>query len=489
MATRRHIHPPRLTRRQALRHLALGSGALLLACKSPPKAPPKAAVKPPDTAAAQRLLLASRKARILAGVAELVHEGLSHDELRAALVAAWADIDGDVHGGLVLHALFALERELMPRQRLLVLFRACDHLVDHRDAWKRRLARAPLPAALLGMTREDLVKHTRGRFDRLDGDAARLGIRALHQRWGQDVVSAELHRMAARDDGSGGHGSHGVVAAMDMLRGVNWHGADAVLDQAVDRLQPPGSWQGPPSEAARAAFAAHQRMVREIGEGWQGGVRRLEVSRALRKAARADRGEALVLQVRTALDEKVHADALWDGLALAAADMALADATPSGPGVHGLLMVAALRQSAARAPTPQARLISLLGAAWRLPGHRPATRVTATGVAVETADGATLVTATARDRRAAAIRAAAGGGGAPALAVRDGMRDLLLRKNAPDPHALELTMAATRLASVCAPGLQGEVLAAVAAGGLRASDADWPGLLEAERLAKRLRGS
>ena len=481
-------HLSRLTRRQALRRVTLGSSALLFACNRPPKLPVKTAVKPADTAAALELLRSNPRPQILSGIADLVGNGLSHDALRAALVAAWADVDGDVHGGLALHALLAIERELAPRRRLIALFRACDHVVAHRDAWKPWPSRTALPGRLLGLSRKDLVKQTRAAFDRLDGPAARLGVRALHQRWGQEVVSAELHRMAARDDGSGGHGSHGIVAGLDLLREVNWHAADPVLDQIVDRLQPPGSWQAPPSDAARAAFAAHQGLVAEAGEGWQGGIRRLEASRALRKAVRTDRGDALVLQVRAALNERIHVDALWDGLALAAADMALQDTTPSGPGVHGLLLVAALRQSAARAPTPQARLMALLGAAWRLPGHRPPSWTAPRMVAVTTADGATLVMSSAQGARAEAIRAAAGAGGAPSLAVRDGMRELLLRKDAPDPHGLELTVAATRLASVCAPALQADVLAAVAAAGLDAKGPDWPGLVEAEQLARRLRG-
>ncbi len=481
--------PGRFSRRAALRRVALGSTGLLLACGRKTTAIKTPEPQPADSAAALAALRTTPRLQILNKIGSLIEAGLSHDALRAALVSAWAGTDGDVHGGLALHALFAIERELTPRRRLLALFRACDHVVAHRDAWKPWPALAQLPATLFALPRKELVKTTRSAFDRLDGPAVRLGVRALHQRWGQEVVTAELLSMAAREDGNGGHGSHGIVAGLDLLRVVNWQSADAVLDQMVSRLQPPGSWQAPPSEAARAAFARHQRLVREAGDGWQGGVRRVEASRALREAVRTDRRDDLVQQVQTQLSEKIHADALWDGLALAAADMALVDATPSGPGVHALLLVAALRQSAARAPTPQARLIALLSAAWRLPGHRPAVTARINPMAVLPADGATVLVSSKRARRAQAIRSAAGTGGAPSLAVRDGMRDLLLLKDAPDPHRLELPVAATRLAAVCAPPLQGDVLAAVAACGPEAKGESWPRMGEAERLAKKLRSA
>lgn len=487
---------PTLSRRALLRQVMLGSGALLWACNRPTPEAAGSAGSPggggkigprADHDAALAVLQASARADVLGRISGLIEAGLTREDLRAALVAAWAGVDGDVHGGLALHAWLALERELAPRQQLLALFRACDHVVAHREAWKPWPVAGSVPAVLLGLDRKELVARTRGAFDRLDAAGTRLGVRALHKRWGQEVVSAELLRMAAREDGSGGHGTHNVVAGLDLLRVVNWRGADAVLDQLASRLQPPGSWQAPPSDRARLAFAAHQRMVREAGEGWQGGVRRLEATRALRQAARTDRGEALVAQVRKALGEQIHADALWDGLALAAADMALRDPAPAGPGIHALLLVAALRQAAVRAPTPQSRLIALLGAAWRLPDHRPPVAVGASPTAVALGDGATLVAADARTHRANRIRQAAAAGGAPSLAVRDGMRDLLLQKAAVDPHTLELPIAATRLAAVCAPPLQGDILAAVAASGPDADSPDWSGWADANRLARALR--
>jgi len=473
-----------------LHRLALVPGAILLACKRDRTARQPAAQ--PDLATAEQAIETLRTAprsKILGKIAALMDNGLGPEDLAFALVAALAEIDGDVHGSLALHALLAIEREMLPGKRVLALLRACDHVVQQRDAWKPMPSRAAVPSNLLGLSRKELVKRTRAAFDRLQGPAVRMGVRALHGRWGQEVVSAELLRMAARDDGNSGHGTHNVVAALDLLRVVKWRGADAVLDQAAGRLQPPGSWQAPPSVAARAAFTRHQKLVVEAGESWQGGVRQLQASRDLRTAARTERGDDLVAYVTTALQKNVHADALWDGLAVAAADLALRDATPSGPGVHALLLVAALRQSAARAPTPQSRLIALLSAAWRLPGFRASTLSAAvTPTASPRGDGERRLMADDRLRRAAAIRSAAGAGGAPSLAVRDGMRELLLRKDAPDPHRLELPVAATRLAAVCAPPLQGDILAAVAACGPKAADPDWPRLDEAERLVNDLFG-
>jgi len=499
---------PRVSRRAFLRRSFFSAGAAtgalwLPSCgnkagggKSGGKSGSKSVSKAgrPTIAEALATLRSTTRAAALSDVAALVERGLSHDHLRAALVAHWAGIDGDVHGGLALHAILAIERELPPRQRLLALFRAVDVSVAHRLAWKAMPPRKPVPSALLGLSLSDLTAKLRRAFDRLESNEVRTFVRALHQRWGQEAVTAELLRMAARDDGFGGHSAHLVVASLDLLRTVRWHAADAVLDQVAYRLQPPGTWQAPPRPAAMAAFARHQKLVAQAGEQWQRGVRQMNDSRALRKAARLARGDALERQVRDALDRGVHPDALWDGLSLAAADMTLVDPSPSGTGVHALLLVAALRQAARRAPTPQARLITLLGAAWRLPSHRPGTSAWAASAsarlptAVTSSEMVPLRIVGARKRRADAIIAASGSGGAKALAVRDGMRQVTLRKAAPDLHQLEVPVAATRLAAVAAPPFQGQILAASATCAPDPSGPDWPRLAEAERLLAQLRG-
>ncbi len=467
---------------------AAGGWALALAAcgRSAPKPKPPRAVDV-GTAEAFALLQRVAPADALADTAALIERGLSHDELRAALVAAWAEVDGDVHGGLALHGLIAVERELGPRQRLLALFRAVDHQVAHRAAWKPMPPRKPVPKALLGLGADALTDRLRAAFDALEADDVRLSARALHQRWGQEAVSAPLFAMAARDDGFGGHSAHLVVAGLDLLRTVRWHAADAVLDQLCTRLQPPGSWQAPPSRAARSAFLRHRAAATQHGERWQRGVRQMTASRALRQAARTRRGDALEAQVTAALERGVHPDALWDGLSLAAADMTLVDPSPSGPGVHGLLLVSALRQAARRSPTPQARATALLGAAWRLPSHRPAPGATPLPTSATASEFNRLTLSPARKRRADAIRAAAAGGGARALAVRDGMRDLAIRKATPDPHQLEVPVAATRLAAVAAPAFQADILAAVATCGPDPTGPDWARLDEARKHIAALR--
>ena len=237
-----------------------------------------------------------------------------------------------------------------------------------------------------------------------------------------------------------------------------------------------------------AACARQQKLVGQAGERGQKGVRQMTESRALRKMARMARGDALEAAVRDALDRGVHPDALWDGLSLAAADMTLADPSPSGTGVHALLLMSALRQAARRAPTPQARLITLLGAAWRLPSHRPGARATPLPTSTTGTELHPFRISDARKRRADAIRTAAGKGGARALAVRDGLRDIALRKAAPDLHLLEVPVAATRLAAVAAPHFQGEILAASATCTPDPRGPDWARLAEAERLIAALRG-
>lgn len=441
----------------------------------------------PTVAMAVAELRAATASDALQRIQKLMGRGLSHDQLRAALVTHWAGVDGDVHGGLALHAILAIERELAPRERLLALFRAVDLTVAHRLAWKSMPPRKPVPGAMLGLSLSDLSARTRIAFDGLKSDEVRLCVRALHQRWGQEAVSAELLRMAARDDGFGGHSAHLVVASLDMLRTVKWHAADAVLDQVAARLQPPGTGQAPPSKAAMAAFARQQKLVTRAGERWQKGVRQMNESRALRKMARMARGDALEAAVRDALDRGVHPDALWDGLSLAAADMTLVDPSPSGTGVHALLLMSALRQAARRAPTPQARLITLLGAAWRLPSHRPGGRATPVPTSVTGTEVQRFRISDARKRRADAIRLAAGNGGAKALAVRDGLRDVTLRKATTDLHQLEVPVATTRLAAVAAPHFQGEILAASATCTPDPSGPDWARLAEAERLIAALR--
>ncbi|MCO4760925.1 MAG: hypothetical protein KC502_05435 [Myxococcales bacterium] len=444
--------------------------------------------KRPTIADAVQRLKASKRADVLGTAAALVEKGLSHDQLRAALVEQWAGIDGDIHGGLALHALLAIERELAPRERLLALFRAVDHVAAHRDAWRPMDTLAPLPKRLLGLSLSELTTQLRTAFDALDGPKVRLYVRALHQRWGQEAVSAELLRMAARDDGFGGHSAHLIVAALDLLRTVKWHAAERVLDQVAYRLQPPGTWQAPPSKAAMTAYSRHRRLVSRAGEKWQQGVRQMAESRALRKIARTARGQELESQVRAALSRGVHPDALWDGLSLAAADMTLVDPSPAGTGVHALLLVAALRQAARRAPTPQARLVTLLGAAWRLPRHRPGQSAPAAPSSVTATEVNPLLITGARKRRADAIRRAAGNGGAKALAVRDGLRDVALKKAATNPHLLEVPVAATRLAAVAAPHFQGDILAASATCTPDPQGPDWSRLGEAQQLIAKLRG-
>ncbi len=453
---------------------------------NPGKKPPKS--RRPTIAEAVTALQTATPDNALPCAASLIERGLSHDQLRAALVEHWAEVDGDVHGGLALHAVLAIERELAPNERLLALFRAVDLSVAHRLAWKAMPPRQPVPREMLGRSLSELSEALRGHFDALHADQVRIHVRALHQRWGQEAVTAELLRMAARDDGFGGHSAHLIVASLDLLRTVKWHAADAVLDQVASRLQPPGTWQAPPRPAAMQAFARQQKLVAQAGERWQQGIRQMSESRALRKLARLARGDALEAEVRAALDRGVHPDALWDGLSLAAADMTLVDPSPSGTGVHALLLVAALRQAARRAPTPQARLITLLGAAWRLPSHRPGASAAQLPTSATATELQPLSIGSARKRRADAIRAASGNGGAKALAVRDGLRDVALRKAAPDLHLLEVPVAATRLAAVAAPHFQGEILAASATCTPDPSGPDWARLAEAERLIAALRG-
>ena len=295
------------------RRVVLGGGLVLLGCSK--RADPVAD------------LLKVPRAGALQHVGERVRAGLKVRDAWVELLRASLRFEGEVHSRLATISM----RQMAGGDDPVALMWAVDALKLEQTVAEAPTAPRAVPINLRRASAASLHERIDAAFDALDPFGCSICLRALYEGSGKGEAAEALYRMAAREDGAGGHGTMYAVQSVRALELLGWSDAEAQLDQAVRRLMPPASWQAAPPADARARYIAHRKRP---------------------------------------LPPPGDAASAWDALRLAAAEFATAD-TPQRVGLHAFDTQNALRVAWSLAKRPDTRNLLLMQAKDRLVAVRP----------------------------------------------------------------------------------------------------------------------
>ncbi len=326
--------------------------------------------------AAQRLLDAPERADAMALVAERVRAGEPLPKLWLDVVAALMRFEGELHTRLATVSMY-----LLAADEPLALLWATDMLKVEQP-----FAAPAEPLARVG----DLRKVARPTLQRLALEALEAEdmvllsriVRAVREVAGFAEARELLYRLAAREDGAGGHGTMYAIQAPRLAAGVGYPDVDRLLDGCAQRLVPE-QWRPPLPKTVGPRYRA---LVERAARLPLDGSGHAEV-RALLDAARTASRPDLLDDVVTLLEAGESPAACWDGLRLAAAERAAVDDL-GRRGLHAFDTLAAMRFAASNAKTPRTRALLLLQAGERLPGFgRPSGRLRIDEAPAPQADG------------------------------------------------------------------------------------------------------
>ena len=296
------------------RRTVLAGGVLLLGCSSKRADPVTTLLKTP-------------RADVFGHVARQLRAGMSLADGWRHLLRAGLRVEGEVHTRLATLSM----RQLVGGADPLALLWAVDAFKLEQAVAEPAVAPVSVAVTLRRTSEQTLRQRLDDAFDALEPVGCSLTLRALYQSAGQAAATDALFRLAAREDGAGGHGTMYAVQAVRALELLGWSDAEAQLDQAVRRLMPPASWQAAPPADARARYIAHRKRP---------------------------------------LPPPGDAASAWDALRLAAAEFATAD-TPQRVGLHAFDTQNALRVAWSLAKRPDTRNLLLMQAKDRLVAVRP----------------------------------------------------------------------------------------------------------------------
>ena len=331
-----------------------------------------------DPAAISDELFATPRERIFQRVASLLHNGADREQLWQGLHHGMSTFGGDRHGGLATISMNLTARDLPISEQLLPLMWAADALKHEQASAPRAKPLKPIPKTIEVLDRRALITRLHEAFAASDADNSAACLLELHARDGQTTATEQLYICAARHDHNAGHGTMWAVQGIRVLDARQWQRPERMLDSMMRHLLPPTTGQTPPSRQTLARYGAQRHASAKLTAVNARLKRDDDVARQVLVTARSAPGPTLANDLARRLEDGEPTRSMWDGLLLAAAELALNDTKEGLRGVHALDTLNALHGAAQRAASPKTRVLALLMAADRLSLFRPERSTTPT---------------------------------------------------------------------------------------------------------------
>ena len=295
-------------------------------------------------------------------VAEL-RRGLPYRQFLAASLFAGMRRQNSHHEVYKIHSLHQVSMECRPEERLLPLFWGLI-------GYKQRQEDFPLPS----MTEwrgtpppvEKAGDELRAALENSDRDRAEAAVVALSRGLGAHAAVEQLWPYGCRNGSAGGHMAIALANSFRALKTIGWQEGETGLRFVVQ------DWFSLGYVKPDAYLQPNQARVTEhldhLPPGWAGGTSDRAATLELLAALREGKGEASAALALQQLKRGVSAQALWDAIHLATAELLVRHKDGWGLAsrpLHSNTSTNALHYAFRTSVQPSSRLLVLLqGVAW-----------------------------------------------------------------------------------------------------------------------------
>jgi hypothetical protein len=278
--------------------------------------PPKKIRFGPDLEPIVRLIEETPRERCVRVFVEQLRRGLSYRRFLAASLYAGIRRRHSNHEVYKIHAMHQVGMDVRPEERLLPLFWALN-------AFKQRQEDFPLPPMTeLGGSLpppEKAVREFRDALRRGDQAQAELALVALGRGQGARPTMEQLWEYGCRNGSKGGHMAICLANCFRALETVGWQQAEPALRFVVQDWFAGGYEQ--PDGYYQPNLARVEQHLRRLPPAWAGNRANRAATRELLGLIREGKAEpASALAIKQLLSG-VNAQALWDGIHLATAEL------------------------------------------------------------------------------------------------------------------------------------------------------------------------
>ena len=317
----------------------------------------------PDLEPVVRLIEETPRDQCVAVFIDQLRRGLPYRRFLAAVFFAGVRRHRSHHDVYKIHAVHQVSLDARPEERLLPLFWALHGYKKHQEDFPRPLLtqlQGPLPSP------EKAGAELADAMVRFDPDRAERALVTLARNQGARQTMEQLWVYGLRNLGAGGHAAILVANCFRALETIGWQEAEQALRFVVQDIyllsaeKPDLYW---PTNTARA-----DRHLEKLPPTWAAGKADTAATRELFALLREGKAEpACDLAVKMLLGG-VGAQALWDAIHLATAELMVRH--KSGWGLtsrplHANTSTNALHYAFRTCTAPRTRLLAMLqGVAW-----------------------------------------------------------------------------------------------------------------------------
>lgn len=327
-----------------------------------PKGPSEPIRFGPDLEPIVRLIEETPRDKCVPALVEQLRGGLPYRRFLAAIFLAAIRTRDHGHSAYLVHSAHQISLDLRTEERLLPLFWAVDH---HK--WQQEISPKPFLEPLTGPfpASENAEAEFHEAMRRFDRDQAERALIALARSEGARQAIEQLWAYGCRDVSFIGHRAIAVANCERTLETLGWQHAELVLRFVVRELYFLNGHQDGYYEPNTARV---ERSLAKLPAGWAGGEAdrgaTLELFAALRRGESEQACELAVKQ----LTAGQRAQAIWDAIHVAAAELMILHATSDGMAgrpVHVSTSANALHYAFSASTSAHTRLLLLLQAvAW-----------------------------------------------------------------------------------------------------------------------------
>ena len=309
-----------------------------------------------------RLIEETPREKCVAVLVAQLRAGLPYRRFLAAIYLTALRKQNAHHSAYLVHSAHQISLDLSPQERLLPLFWAVDHI-----KWQQQDFPTPAVTALKGaeIAPEKVETEFHEAMRQNDTERGERAVAALGRSTGSRQAFDALWQYGCRDVSLIGHRAIAVTSCWRTLETIGWQHAEPVLRFAVYNLL---TSNGGPDDYYRPNLARVDQALGELPTGWAVGLPDRTTTTELFSELRQGQSErACELAVRI-LAEGRGAQAVWDALHVAAAELLIlhpANNRIGGRPLHLNTTVNALHHAFETSVTPRIRLLILLQAtAW-----------------------------------------------------------------------------------------------------------------------------
>lgn len=323
----------------------------------------------PDIEPIVRLIEDSPRSECVRVLIERLREGLPYRRLLAGVFFAGIRRLNSYHDIYKIQSVHQVSTQLRPEERLLPLFWAVDGFKTRQEDWSNPpLTELPIPKLTgpLPAPTEAAVDLAVA-LETADIETVERSLVVLARSRGVEQAKEQLWLYGCRNGGAGGHGAIAVASCFRALDTIGWEHAEPVLRIVLRDVTALGG-KGKADQYFLPNTARVDRHVEKLPQGWTGGqanqMATLELFGLLRDG-KVEQGCELAIEH---LLKGVGAQAIWDAVHLATAELMVREETGWGVAsrpLHSNTSTGALRHASRASGSMRTRLLTLLQAvAW-----------------------------------------------------------------------------------------------------------------------------